>query len=199
MSVMNFIKRIKQNKQLKKEVLEAQLKNQPLHENVMSIIYSVNTKKDVSILVLERSNLIYPWGGMKQFGAMGKKLDNDPLFEVLRITRDTITPTVDEITFQKIIRNIHTFEKVNHHLNKDLMNMNAISFLIEIEDYVLKSCVGLKNLEIKNSYAIDLKSLFELVQKNKMKSLEISKTIQPHYANLFWSRKAHLEILQKTK
>lgn len=196
---MDFIKRIKQNSKLKKDVTIARMVNKSVHENVMSIIYSIDSKKDISVLVLERSNWIYPWGGMKQFGVMGKKLDNDPLFEMLRITKDTLAPSVDEITFQKIVKNIYTFEKINYNFNKELMNMNAISFLIEIEDYILKSCVGLKNLEIKNSYVIDFKTLFELIQKNKMKSIEISKTIQPHFAYLFWSRKAHIEILQKTK
>ena len=63
-----------------------------------------------------------------------------------------------------------------------------------MDDYILKSCVGLSNDEIKHTYFLSLDKRFDLVQKKQNKKL-----VQPHYADLFWSRKAQLEILQKTK
>jgi hypothetical protein len=186
---MSFIKRIEQNNQLKKDIAIAKILDKPLQENIISIIYSINTNKDVSVLVLEKSNWIYPWAGKLQFGTMGKRMDNDPLSEALRITRETIAPSVDELTFQKIIRNMNRFENVNYKLNKNFLNINATSFLIEIEDYVLKFCLGLKNNEIKNMYFMDLQKIFEMT-----KIKENKKNVQPHFADLFWSRKAHVEI-----
>jgi hypothetical protein len=191
---MNFIKRIKQNNQLKKDIAIAKIIDKPLQENIISIIYSVSTNKDISVLVLERSNWIYPWAGKLQFGTMGKKMDDDPLRSALRITKETIAPSVDELTFQKIIKNMSSFENIDYKLNDNFLNINATSFMIEVEDYVLKFCLGLKNNEIKNMYFMGLEQIIEMT-KNK----ENKNNMQPHFADLFWSRKAHLEILQKTK
>jgi len=193
---MGFFERYREKKKFKNNLMIARIRDKPLQEHVMSIIYS-NQNNEMNLLVVERSNDIILWPGMKQYGTMGIRENKEPLYDILKITRETLAPTTNEITFQKAIKNIEYTKELSFNLKDEFLNISSKVFLIEMDDYVLRSCRGYKNSTIKNVYYIQLKELFEQIQKTRIYHPEIANSVQPHYAHLLWYDKVHLELLRK--
>lgn len=193
---MSFFKKYKEKKQFNNDLIIARMRNEPVYEGIMSVIYSVH-KNEVNFLVMERSSNTYPWPNMKMFGIIGKTETNDINYDALQIIKKSLAPSVNDLTFQKIIKNIKYHKKLNFDTKPDFHNIGVDVFMVEIDDYILRSCRGFKNDEIKNMYYMNLEDVFNLVQKSRLYNPEIANTIQPHFGHMFWTERIHFDLMNK--
>lgn len=193
---MSFFKKYKEKKQFNNDLMIAKMRNEPLFEGVMSVIYSVH-KDELNFLVLERSKEKYPWPGMRMYGVIGKKESNDNVRDIMSLIKENIAPNVNNIIFNKIVKNINFYEKLNFNIKDEFQNVGVEVYLTEIDDYILRSCRGFKNDNIQNSYYVRLEDLFKQIQSTKIYHSEIMQTIQPHFAHVLWLDNVHKEIMSK--
>lgn len=193
---MGFFKKYRMKKQFNKDLMIAKMRNEPLYDGVMSIVYSVH-KEELNFLVIERSNDVYPWPDMKMFGIIGERETKDGVADAIKLMKENIAPNVREVIFQKIIRNVNHYKKFNFNMKDEFLNIGVDVYLTEIDDYVLRSCRGFKNENVKGSYYVRLEDLFKQIQNTKIYHPEISENIQPHFAHAFWFDKVHVELITK--
>lgn len=193
---MNFLKNYRMKKQFNNDLINAKMRDEPIYEGIISVVYSIH-KDELNFLVLERSKNTYPWPGMKMFGVMGESENRDEIIDVKRLIKESIAPNVNDNTFEKIIKNINHYNKLNFNMKEEFLNISANVYLTEIDDYVLRSCRGFKNENVNNCYYVKLEDLFKQIQNTKIHYSEISETIQPHFAHTFWLESVHKEIMTK--
>lgn len=193
---MSFFKKYRNKKEFNNNLKIAQIRNEPVYEGVMSIIYS-NFRNDINLLVMERNNVVYPWPNMKMFGVIGERETGDVISNSLNIIKKNISPSVNDETFQKIIKSIKVHKKLEFHLNPNFLNVEMNVVLVEIDDYILRSCRGFNNNEIKNMYYIRLEELYNLISKTRLYTPEIINTVQPHFGHMFWTERIHMDLIKK--
>lgn len=183
-----IIEKAKFNKNLKK----ARILDEPLCENTLSVIYS-NENDKIVFLTLENSKDNIHWPGMKQFGFINEITSEDFIAEMLAEVYNNLMPSLDLERAQQNRKNFFDYGILNFNINDDFLNMQSKVYLIEIDDYTLRSCRGKRNDKFTNINYLTFEELTNIIISDS----NFGQQVQPHFRYLFWMNKLHVQIYNK--
>jgi hypothetical protein len=183
-----MIEKAKFNKNLKK----ARILDEPLCENTLSVIYSTNNRI-ITFLTLENSTDNLHWPGMKQFGFINKITSENFIGEMLKDVYINLTPLLSFEEAQKNRKNFFDYGTIKFNMSDKFLNMETKVYLIEIDDYMLRSCRGKKNDKLTNMNYLTFEDLTKII----ISDIKFEQQIQPHFRYLFWIDKLHIKIYNK--
>lgn len=184
----NMIEKANFNRKLK----QARILNEPLCENSLAVIYSTEKEK-ITFLILENSKKDLHWAGMKQFGFINEITSEYYINEMLEDVYNNITPLLDFETAQRNRKNFFEYGVLNFNIHEDFLNMQTKVFLIEIDDYILRSCRGKRNDRFTNMNYLTFQELTNSIIADS----KFEQQVQPHFRHLFWNGKLHVQIYNK--
>jgi hypothetical protein len=189
-----MFKKIIQKTKFNRELQRARILNEPLCENTLSVIYS-NNKGNITFLTLENSKENLLWPGMKQFGFINEINSEDFIGEMLIDVYKNLTPSLDFERAQQNRINFFDYGTLKFDLKDEFLNMQNKIYLIEMDDFILRSCRGKKNDMFTNINYLTFQELTKIV----LSDFNFEMKVQPHFRYLFWNQKLHVRIFNKYK
>jgi phage anti-repressor protein len=187
-----MFKKLIEKSKFKKNLKKVRILNEPLQENNLSIIYSI-TKGELDFLLIENSKNNILWPNTKQLGFMNEINTKDPVRELYINLNKNIFPSMAHKEFKKYIMNIHTFDDIKFDVNPEILNIHAKVFLVELDDYILRSCRGKKNDLISD---MDYISFIDL-SRNLLMNSKFENSLQPHFKYLFIEKEIHKRLMNR--
>lgn len=187
-----MLKNIIEKAKFRRNLNKARVLNEPLCENTLSVIYS-NENDKIVFLTLENSKDNMHWPGMKQFGFINEITSEDFIAEMLADVYNNLMPSLDLERAQQNRKNFFDYGILNFNINDDFLNMQSKVYLIEIDDYTLRSCRGKKNDKFTNINYLTFEELTNIIISDS----NFGQQVQPHFRYLFWMNKLHVQVYNK--